>query len=167
MRIALYGGSFDPVHSGHVGVVRAALAELEPERVFVLPAALNPFKADRTIAGHLDARLRVRLLRLAFAGFERVTVDERELRRGGVSYAIDTVREFAAEYPGAEICFLIGEDSVAGLSRWKDFGELRRLCGFRSFPRTRESSTEVRRRLAAGEGLGDLVPEAVRRVLQP
>lgn len=90
-----------------------------------------------------------------------MTVDDRELKRGGVSYAIDTVKEIAAEYPGAEIFFVIGEDSVEGLPRWKDIDELRRLCTFRSFPRTRESSTEIRRRLAAGEPVDELVPPVV------
>ena len=99
--------------------------------------------------------------KLRASGLDRVVVDDRELRRGGVSYAVDTVSEIARENPGAEIVFLVGEDSVAGLPRWKDYDRLRTLCTFRSFPRTRESSTEVRRRLAAGEPVDDLVPPAV------
>ena len=106
-------------------------------------------------------------MRAAFAGIPKVVVDDRELRRGGVSYAIDTVREIAAEHPGAEITFLIGEDSVAGLPRWKEYDALVKLCTFRSFPRTPESSTEVRRRLATGESVADLVPAAVAALLKP
>ena len=158
MRIGLFGGSFDPVHSGHVALAKRALGELALDRLVVLPAAVSPFKTESAPSGAYD---RLLLARVAFNGIARVTVDDRELRRGGVSYAIDTVREFAAENPGAELFFLVGEDSVAGLPRWKEYGELARLCTFKSYPRTRESSTEIRRRLAAGEALGDLVPEAV------
>jgi ferredoxin-thioredoxin reductase catalytic subunit len=93
-------------------------------------------------------------------------VDDRELKRGGVSYAIDTVREIAAENPGAEIFFIIGEDSEPGLPRWKDWETLKTLCTFKTFKRTDESSTEIRQRLAKGEALGDLVPEAVARFIE-
>ena len=158
MRIGLFGGSFDPVHNGHVGVARRALGELGLDRLVVLPAAVSPFKADRPPRLGYD---RLALVRAAFAGMPKVVVDDRELRRGGVSYAIDTVREIAAENPGAEIVFLVGEDSLAGLPRWKSYDALTRLCTFRSFPRTPESSTEVRRRLAAGESVADLVPPSV------
>lgn len=158
MRIGLYGGSFNPVHNGHLGVARAAIAELALDRLLVIPAAVSPFKTEVAETVRLD---RLLLTRAAFIGLEKVTVDDRELKRGGVSYAIDTVKEIAAEYPGAEIFFVIGEDSVEGLPRWKDIDELRRLCTFRSFPRTRESSTEIRRRLAAGEPVDELVPPVV------
>lgn len=160
MRIALYGGSFDPVHAGHVGLVRRAIAEIDPDRVIVLPAARNPLKA-----GTQTPWDRADLVRRAFAGMDRVVVDERELRRGGMSYAIDTVREIAAEHPGAELYFLIGEDSVKDLSKWKDWERLKTMCQFAVFPRTPESSTEIRRRLAAGEAVEGLVPEAVSAAL--
>jgi len=160
MRIGLFGGSFNPVHSGHVGIASRAMSGLALDRLVVMPAATSPFKAGDA-APMFDAAQRLALVRAAFGGMAGVEVDDRELRRGGVSYAIDTVREIAAENPGAEIVFLVGEDSVEGLPRWKDYGELKRLCEFRSFPRTRESSTEVRRRLSAGEPIDDLVPPAV------
>jgi len=158
MRIGIYGGSFNPVHNGHLGVARAAIAELALDRLLVVPAAVSPFKTDDATTPVHD---RLLLVRAAFNGMEKVTVDDRELKRGGVSYAIDTVREIAAANPGAELFFIVGEDSVEGLPRWKDIDELRRLCTFRSFPRTSESSTEIRRRLAAGESVAELVPQAV------
>jgi FMN phosphatase YigB (HAD superfamily) len=89
-----------------------------------------------------------------------------ELRSGGVSYSIDTVRAVKALYPGAELFFIIGEDNVADLARWKEPEELKRLVTFVPFPRTPESSTEVRRRLSAGESVGDLVPRAVADFLE-
>ena len=163
MRIGIYGGSFDPVHNGHLGVAKAALGELSLDRLFVIPAFVSPFKTGRAPKGGWN---RLELVRLAFAGMDRVTVDDRELKKGGVSYAIDTVREFAADFPEAEIFFIIGEDSLEGLPRWRNYEELTRLCTFKAFPRTRESSTEIRRRLGCGEDVSDLVPEAVARRLQ-
>ncbi len=157
--IGIFGGSFNPVHSGHVGIVRRALSEWGLDRLIVVPAALSPFKTDAPPA--LSAAERLALVRLAFGGMDRVVVDDRELRRGGVSYAIDTVREISAEHPGCELVFLVGEDSLEGLPRWHAYDELRRLCAFRAFPRTRESSTEIRRRLARGDRVDDLVPAAV------
>jgi nicotinate-nucleotide adenylyltransferase len=159
MKIGLYGGSFDPVHAGHVAVARRAIRELSLDRLIVLPAAVSPFKTDERQG--FPARQRLALVRLAFTPVEKAAVDARELRRGGVSYAIDTVREIAAENPGAELFFVIGEDSRAGLPRWKEAAALASLCTFVSYPRTPESSTEVRRRAAAGEPLGSLVPETV------
>lgn len=159
MRIGIFGGSFDPVHSGHVGIARRAIAEFNLDRLLVIPAAVSPFKTEK--APKALGYDRLALVRAAFADIPEAVVDERELNRGGVSYSIVTVREVAAENPGAEIIFLVGEDSVAGLPRWKNYDELVKLCTFRSFPRTRESSTEVRRRLLAGEPIADLVPPAV------
>ena len=160
MKIGIFGGSFNPVHLGHVGLARKAIEDLALDRLVVMPAATSPFKTAE--AGEaMPPELRLMLVRAAFNGVEKVEVDDRELRRGGVSYAIDTVREIAAENEGAEIVFLVGEDSVGGLPHWKDYDALSRLCSFKAYPRTAESSTEVRRRIAAGEPLDDLVPESV------
>ena len=158
MRIGLYGGSFNPVHNGHLGVARAAIAELGLDRLIVIPAALNPFKVESPVP---EVANRLLLLRAAFNGMDKVVVDDRELKRGGVSYAIDTVREIVRENPGAELFFIVGEDSVAGLPKWKDAEELWNLCTPKAYPRTRESSTEIRARLAKGEPIDDLVPMSV------
>jgi nicotinate-nucleotide adenylyltransferase len=157
-RIGIYGGSFNPVHNGHLRVAERAVAELELDRLLVVPAAVSPFKTGEAAPALFD---RLLLTRLAFNGMSKVAVDDRELRRGGVSYAVDTVGEISAENPGAEIFFIIGEDSVEGLPRWKDWERLRTMCSFRSFERTAESSTEIRARLGRGEPIGDLVPRAV------
>lgn len=165
MRLGLFGGSFNPVHSGHVGIAERAIAELGLDRLLVIPAAVSPFKVGEGQVAVIEPEFRLELVRTVFAGMDKVYVDDRELKRGGVSYAIDTVREVLSENPGAEIIFLIGEDSVEGLPRWKDYEELKRLCTFRSFPRTRESSTEIRRRISVGESIDDLVPKSVARMI--
>ena len=150
MRIGIYGGSFNPVHYGHVNVARTALADLALDRLLVVPAHVSPFKVDAADGGYAPPWDRLECVRNAFAGMERVVVDEREVRRGGVSYAIDTVREVASENPGAELFFVIGEDSVDGLPRWKEIDALRQLVTFKAYPRTKESSTEIRTLFAQG-----------------
>ena len=140
MKIGLYGGSFDPVHLGHVGIARRALADLSLDRLIVLPANVSPFKSRRPAVWD-----RIALVQAAFRDLEKAEVDLREVSRGGVSYAIDTVREIAAENPGAELFFIIGEDSIEGLPRWKEIDALRQLCTFKSYPRTPESSTAIRK----------------------
>lgn len=159
MKIGIFGGSFDPVHCGHVAIAKRAIDELSLDRLVVVPAAASPFKAGGD--ARFDASTRLMLVRAAFNGIAKIVVDDGEIARGGVSFSIDTVRRVAEENKGAEIFFIIGEDSVEGLPRWKDYDTLKTLCTFKAYPRTRESSTEIRRRLAAGEDLGDLVPEAV------
>ena len=146
MKIGLYGGSFNPVHLGHVGIARRAIADLALDKLIVIPAAVSPFET----APDAEVRRfwtwdRVELVKAAFRDLEKTVVDLREVERGGVSYAIDTVRQIAAENPGAELFFVIGEDSVEGLPRWKDIDELKKLCTFKSYPRTPESSTAIRK----------------------
>lgn len=142
MKIGIYGGSFDPIHFGHLTVARNAMKELELDKLIVVPANVSPFKTSEPPKTAVYDRLE--LLKAAFADDARVVVDTRELERGGVSYTIDTVRELVAENPGAEFFYLIGADSEEGLSKWKEIGELKRLVSFKVFPRTKESSTEIR-----------------------
>ena len=145
MRIGLYGGSFNPVHLGHVGIARRAIADLALDRLVVIPANVSPFKVSGAEARTHEIWERVELVKAAFRDLEKTVVDLREIERGGVSYAIDTVREIAAENPGAELFFVIGEDSVEGLPRWKDIDELRKTVTFKSYSRTPESSTAIRK----------------------
>ena len=161
MKIGVYGGSFDPVHSGHVGAVRMAMEGLSLDRVIVIPAALSPFKTKTCFT----AEQRLELVRLAFAGMPNVVVDDREMKREGVSYTIDTMREIAAENPGAKLYFIVGHDSLGNLKQWKNYDELSKLCEFQSYERTRESSSEVRERLSKGEPIDDLVPKAVAKAI--
>ena len=163
-RIGIFGGSFNPIHAGHVGAALAAARKYALDKVLVVPAACSPFKTAAKDV--MPAVLRWRLVLVACAGHSLLEPCDVELRRGGVSYAIDTVREIKAGNPGAKLFFIVGEDSVPSLRFWKDYAELSRLVEFVSFPRTRESATEVRRRLAADEPLGDLVAPAVGEWLQ-
>ena len=179
MKLGLFGGSFDPIHLGHMLVARAAREEADLNRIFFIPAAQSPFKTAATSA---SAPERVRLLRLALAGDTTAEVDDREVRRGGISFSIDTVRAYAAEHPGAELFYLIGADQTSQLHLWREAADLARLVEFLIIPRPGEaiaelrppfrgralrgfplgvSSSEIRRRTKAGLPIYHLVPSAV------
>lgn len=277
-RIGIFGGSFDPIHNGHVNIARRAAADWKLDKVLVIPAAVSPFKTStppffsdemrwkmvcaacsdvtndllsgknsrNSASGIADGNIRgsysvnpvsVLLERESNEvnsidtisglseresnradplnsvsglseresngsdsidsvsgmseresnGFDSIDpvsgLSEREnrsrkrledilvpsdieLKRPGTSYAIDTVRAVHKLYPDAELYFIIGEDSVEGLPRWKDWETLKTLAYFVSYPRTPESSTEIRRRLSAGESVSSLVPPSVSALLR-
>ena len=150
LRLGIYGGSFNPVHYGHINLARRAIEDLSLSRLLVIPASVSPFKTedDRSILA-MDREWELEFLKSAFAELPEAIIDDRELKRGGVSYAIDTVSAIAKENPGAKLFFIIGEDSVAGLPRWKDYEKLIKLCEFKAYPRTEESSTAIRELFAA------------------
>lgn len=162
-RIGLFGGSFDPIHLGHTGVAERAADDWHLDKVLVIPAYRSPFKTE----GHapMDNDLRWKLVQLACANHPRLVPCAIELERGGVSYAIDTVRAVKEKHPDADLFYIIGEDNVDGLPKWREAEALAALCRFITFPRTRESSTEIRRRLAAGEPIDGWVCPAVADIL--
>ena len=178
-RLGLFGGSFDPVHLGHLFVAEAAREELKLKRLCFIPAAQSPFKPGRQPA---PASERLRMLRLALAGRPWCEVDDQEIRRGGVSFTIDTLRAYAARYPDAELFYLIGADHVAQLPQWREAAELARLAQFVVIPRPGQtdipfpapfrglslrgfplgvSSSQIRERVMAGLPIGHLTPPAV------
>ena len=182
--MGIYGGSFDPVHLGHLLVAQAAVEELELDRLFFIPAAQSPFKPESKPA---PASARLQWLRLALAGRTNCEIDEQEIRRGGVSYTIDTLRNYTKKFPGARLFYLIGTDHMAKLNEWREPEELARLAEFIVIPRPGEtpvnfpppfrgrqlkgfplavSSLEIRARLKAGLPIEPLVPSAVAEAIR-
>jgi nicotinate-nucleotide adenylyltransferase len=140
MKIALFGGSFDPVHLGHLLVAQAASEEIGLDCVFFIPAATSPFKAAAQAA---PAGERLRMLRLALAGKTYCQVDDQEIRRGGISYSIETIRNYLQAYPDAELFYLIGADQAPHLHLWREAGEVARLVEFVVVPRPGESPVQL------------------------
>jgi nicotinate-nucleotide adenylyltransferase len=179
MKLGLFGGSFDPVHLGHLLVAQAAVEELGLNRLFFIPAEQSPFKPDSRPA---PAAARLQLLRLALAGRANCEIDEQEIRRGGISYTVDTLRDYAKKFTGAELFYLIGADHAAKLDGWHEAGELAKLAEFVAVPRPGEgavtfpepfrgrilkgfpveiSSSQIRARVNTGLPVDHLVPSFV------
>ena len=113
--IGILGGTFDPPHDGHVAAAVAAQAQLGLEQVLIVPAGQAPLRAASPVA---PAAERAAMCRLAFAGFPWAVVDEREVRRAGTSWSVETARELATEFPDAARVWIIGADQLARLDRW-------------------------------------------------
>ncbi|MEX1222945.1 MAG: nicotinate-nucleotide adenylyltransferase [Pirellulales bacterium] len=190
MRIGIFGGSFDPVHYGHLLMAEHAREQLRLDEVRFLPAATAPHKQHREIASAED---RVEMLKLAIAGHVPFTVDTREIDRGGLSYTVDTLRELHDEDDSRELFLLLGGDSLADLPGWREPEQICRLStpaaiarvGFErlafealeplvepermeaikncvvQMPLIELSSTEIRRRVGAGESIRFQTPRAV------
>jgi nicotinate-nucleotide adenylyltransferase len=184
MKLGLFGGSFNPVHLGHLLIARAAIEELELSRVFFIPAAQSPFKPEAQLA---PAAERLRMLRLALAGQPRCSVDDQEVTRGGLSYSIDTVRNYARSYPTKELVYIIGGDHVRLLPKWRAAEELGRLVEFAVVPRPGQvieslpphfrvrvlrgwplnvSASEIRERVREGLCVDMLLPSAVAEAIR-
>jgi len=183
-RIGLYGGSFDPVHLGHLLVAQAALEELNLARLVFIPAAQSPFKPENT---PIPAPMRLRLLRLALAGKSWCQIDEQEIQRGGVSYTIDTVRDYARRFPQTQLLYLMGADHLPLLPQWRAAEELAHLAEFVVIPRPGQaatpfpppfrgqwltgfplgvSSSQIRARIKAGLPIDHLVPDTVAEAIR-
>ena len=179
MKLGIFGGSFDPVHLGHLLVAQAAIEDLGLDSFFFIPAAQSPFKPENKPAP--DA-VRLQLLRLALVGKTNCEIDDQEIRRGGISYTVDTLRDYAKRFSGAEMFYLIGADNVPKLNEWREPAELARLAEFVAIPRPGGpaavfpppfhgrmlrgfpfgvSSSEIRARVKAGLPIENLVPAAV------
>ncbi len=183
-RIGILGGSFDPVHVTHVDLASRARDALGLDRVLLIPAARPPHKLHRRLSSDED---RLAMLELALEGKKGLEVDDRELRRGGISYTIDTVEDVLAQQPDAELYLIVGGDNLADLAGWRRFPDLARKVILVVFhrpgsppdipgalrgtpgltmeileaPPSPVSSTDIRRRAAAGLSLEGLVPQAV------
>ncbi|HEY8902433.1 MAG TPA: nicotinate-nucleotide adenylyltransferase [Chthoniobacterales bacterium] len=169
-RVGLFGGSFDPIHIGHLILAREAREQLGLDRVIFIPAAISPHKMNREPA---PALARLEMVRAAVEGEPGFEVDDCEIRRQGPSYTIDTIRHFRERSPADELFYFIGADNLPSLDTWREIEELRRLVQFVvleresgggqcEFPRVYRqidvSSTEVRNRVARGQSIRYLLP---------
>lgn len=116
MRIGMFGGSFDPVHLGHLLVAECCREQARLDRVLFVPAAMQPHKQHRQLAA---PHHRVEMLRLATGGHDAFDVSTAEIDRGGVSYTVDTLATLAATHPGDTLCLILGPDALAGLPTWR------------------------------------------------
>jgi len=183
-RIGLLGGTFNPIHIGHLLIAQDAMEALGLDCVKFIPAALPPHKRlDRNISG----TERLRMVRLAIRGCERFEADDIEVRRGGPSFSVETVAALRQRQPDADFYFIIGGDSLGELPSWFEIKRLARLCRFAVVARPGfaprmpgglglrcrlieghacdVASRDIRQRLADGRSIRWLVPDAVVRYI--
>ncbi len=182
-RLGILGGTFNPIHVGHLLIAQDALEQAGLDRVLFIPCATPPHKVAAKLA---PARHRLAMVRRAIRGDRRFAVDDLEIRRGGRSYSVDTLAELRGRHPRAEFHFIIGGDSLPELNHWRDIDRLATLCRFvvvgrpgfqppaRNPYRVRivrghacdVSSTDIRARCARRQSIRYLVPDAVFRYIR-
>lgn len=195
MRLGIFGGSFDPVHYGHLLLADSCREQCNLDRVLLIPAAVAPHKRNDAVA---DAKHRVAMLELAIAGDEGLHVDTTEIDRGGVSYTVDTLAAVAEKHSEDELFLLVGADTLNDLPSWR---EPRRVCELAlpvavtragspppdyqalagvataervaamrdchvEMPLIELSSTDLRNRVASGKSLRYRTPRAVEKYIE-
>lgn len=188
-KIGLYGGAFDPPHRTHVALAQAAQEQLKLDVLHVVPTG-HAWHKERALT---EAHHRLAMCRLAFANVPHAVVDDRETRRSGPTYTIDTLHELQAQYPGAQLYLIMGEDQARALASWHRAEDLSRAaiicvalrsdpnaagqCALDSsqlpgnplqrlqLPPSPLNATEVRDRTAQGQSISALVFESVARYI--
>jgi nicotinate-nucleotide adenylyltransferase len=180
VRLGILGGTFDPPHIGHLLAAVDAVERLTLDRMVLVPASVQPLKAEAKVA---DATHRLAMTRLLVEGDDRFVVDPLEIERAGLSFSVDTLRTFAERYPADERFFVVGADVLRTFERWREPEEVLRLAtlvvmaresadeaspavvpgGARVIPSRRidVSSTEIRARVLAGRSLRGFVPDSI------
>ena len=182
-RFGIYGGTFNPIHNGHLHLIRAACAQLSFDRLLVVPANIPPHKAAVDLASNRD---RLEMARLATAGMQGVWVSDIELRARGKSYTVLTLERLRALFPECSFTLLMGADMLESFDRWHRWQDILKLADIAAFARNEGeesllerkaaligrarvvrveplplSSTLVREKVRRGEDISGLVPEPV------
>lgn len=127
MKIGILGGTFNPIHVGHLILAEEAREKLNLDKVVFVPAYLPPHKNGSEIA---PAKARFEMVKCAIKGNAFFSVSSVEIKRSGRSYTIDTIMEFKKEYPQDELYFIIGSDLLTYLDDWKDLGQIIKMVKF-------------------------------------
>ncbi|MBI4340788.1 MAG: nicotinate-nucleotide adenylyltransferase [Candidatus Omnitrophica bacterium] len=180
MRIGIFGGSFNPIHYGHLLLAETAREALVLDRVAFIPAHIPPHKTSKSL---LPAEVRYELVQLAIRDQPAFVASDIELQRHGPSYSIETVKVLHQQVPQAKLFLIIGQDMLA--VKWAAWNEITRLCTVAAarrpgskksgrhagikwleMPQMEISSTGIRKRIAAGRSIRYLVPPAVERFIR-
>ena len=141
MKIAVYGGSFNPPHLGHLYAVKAALRQLKPDKFLVIPDREPPHKA--LADGSPSPETRLELCRKTFASLPEVTVSDMELRRPGKSYTWETLQELKARWPGSDFYLLMGTDMLESFEKWYRFYQIGQSAVLTVFPREKSEKQQI------------------------
>ena len=191
MKIGVLGGTFDPIHKGHLIIGEFARISAKLDKVIFIPSGTHPFKDNEVIT---DPKIRCKMVELAIKSNPYFEVSTIEIERTGINYTIDTIRYLKQEYKEAEIYFIIGSDILFEIEKWYKFEKLIKLCQFILFYRTDKeekiseiinklksryninikkvnspllpiSSTEIRQRVKQGKSIKYLVEENVEKYI--
>ena len=183
MRIGLFGGTYNPIHTGHLIVAQDIVRKLKLDKMIFIPCGVPPHKVGYDM---LSSEHRYNMVKLAIKDDPEFEVSDIEVKRDGKSYSIDTAMYFKKKYPDARIFFIIGADILPALHTWKDIDKLINECEFvimtRPNHKTRAakvrnvghfldvrdvevSSTEIRSLIRSGRGIRYMVPREVEKYI--
>ncbi|MBQ9414221.1 MAG: nicotinate (nicotinamide) nucleotide adenylyltransferase [Clostridia bacterium] len=140
MKIALFGGSFDPIHNGHLALARGVAKILAIDKVVLMPTATPPHKLKQT---DTDGDVRLQMCRMAIEGDNLFEVSDYELKKGGASFTVDTLEALTAEYPGNSWYLLMGADMFLTLSTWKRIERIAKLATIVTVPRDDQNAAQL------------------------
>lgn len=191
-KIAMFGGTFNPIHRGHVFLAEEFQRALDLDKVLLIPTNVPPHKQASDLASGEE---RLEMCRRAVEGYPHIAVSDIEMRREGKSFTVDTLHQLQEIYPGAQLYLIMGADMFLSLHHWRNFEEILRIAVICAAPRNETdgvelnrcgealkeygaryfilpqqpptvSSTEIRERIARGEDTGGLLPSAVREFIE-
>ena len=174
MRIGIFGGSFNPIHNGHIALAKAMLEQGGVDEVWLMVSPQNPLKTENDL---LDDDLRMEMARKALEGVEGIKACDYEMRLPKPSYTWTTLQRLSSDYPDNTFILLIGGDNWAHFQRWYHWQDILRHYDVMVYPRDEHpgtidvplfdvSSTEIRQRVAKGENIADLVPSGIAELVE-
>lgn len=141
MKIGVYGGSFNPIHLGHIKMAQQIAGRQGLDRVIFIPAACSPFKTGEDYASDID---RLNMCRLALKGYGNFEVSDIEISRGGVSYTAETLKALKELYPDDKLYLIMGADMFLSLKRWRLYTEIFRIADICAVPRNGDDSDKLK-----------------------
>lgn len=144
MKIGIMGGTFNPIHNGHLLIGDYAKKQFGLDEVVYIP---NGKPAYKSIDIDISPENRYDMVKLAIENMDGFTVSDLEIKRDGITYTIDTIKELKKFYKDADLYFIVGEDSLFNLEDWKNYRELFKLCSFLVFKRREESEVRIIREI--------------------
>ena len=172
-RIGLLGGTFDPIHNGHIAIAKTAIQQLKLDKLLLIPAG-NPWQKSE----FSDSKHRLEMVKKAGNDLEKVEVSDIEVNKTGPTYTFETLQELHKKYPNSELILILGSDAIAGFDTWKEPNLVKTLARIYVVQRAGDftqdwhfdriqmppieiSSTEIRERVKNNESISELVPKSV------
>jgi len=172
-RIGLLGGTFDPIHNGHIAIAKTAIQQLKLDKLLLIPAG-NPWQKSE----FSDSKHRLEMVKKAGNDLEKVEVSDIEVNKTGPTYTFETLQELHKKYPNSELILILGSDAIAGFDTWKEPNLVKTLARIYvvqragdftqdwhfdriQMPSIEISSTEIREKVKNNESISELVPKSV------